>query len=57
MSTTVNQLIERVNAPERSIFKPLKGKAVPVSIIELVANFASACFVASILILFVCKIS
>ena len=36
----ISQLIDRVKTLERSIFRPLKGKAIPESTIELVTNFA-----------------
>lgn len=36
----IKQLINRVNTLERSIFRPLKGRAVPQSTIQLITNFA-----------------
>ena len=36
----INQLTDQVKTLERSIFRPLKGKDIPESTIQLVTDFA-----------------
>jgi len=36
----IDQLVNRVKTLERSIFRPLRNKAIPESTVELVTNFA-----------------